>query len=163
MFLPLEESHLRIGMAAELPENLDVKATIKRALIDFGCPYPVVIRGLIGLVTNWESFSSQLKDGERYSLDFFVNRLEIRALFFLIERDISKRVDSGEILKFQERIAVADRDFQAATMDSCEDSHAEFFEEISWLFKRVPKFVEKDQISNWEKAIAKVGNVLLRR
>jgi len=157
MFLLLEEHRLRIGMAAELPEKLDVKATIKKALIDFGCPYPVVVRGLIGLVANWEIFSNQLKDGERFSLDYYVNCLEIRTLLFLIERDISKRADAGEILKFQERIAVADKDYQAATINSREDSHAESSEEISWLFKRVAKFVAKDQIANWEKAITKVG------
>lgn len=117
-----------------------IKDETKKLLSEFGCPKSIVVRGVQGVICDWESFTSDLNNGTRFSLDFYVNRLQARLLICQLDLpnkswgDDTKR---GEIL---ERLRVADSDFQSATKPCSSKSCEDIPEEINWIFKRVPVF-----------------------
>ena len=129
-----------------------MRAATKSFLIDLGCPKSIYVRGLAGLMADWENFTNLLTSGENFSLDYYLNRLDGRLIVFVLELKL-KSEEQNELQKYSQRLHDADNSFKSVLGTSTHRIDTQLPDSLDWLCNGIPSFVHDDRVSSWIRAL----------
>ena len=146
-----------VNIANEDIANEDIannsKNATRKLMENLGCCKSKVIRGIAGLLADWEAFASSLSQFP-VTWDYYLNRIQERLLIDALLQLLANDIETFEGHDFLARLESADNEFRNKLQLVGHEPQNESGH-LSWMLKSAPGFLSGIEKERWQSLLEK--------